>query len=141
MSSARAIAVTSGDVIALLAVLALLVPTAPAPQAGPLTVLRITVWPTGYTGTARQYTLACGPARGTVPRPVRACDTLGRLGQTAFAPTPKGIACTDIWGGPARARVYGYVYGMPVNTSLSLVNGCEVARWKRVAAVVPGAAA
>jgi len=128
-------------VIALLAMVALIVPAGPAPQAGPLTVLRINVWPTGSGGFAHHYTLACGPARGTVPRPARACDTLGRLGAKAFAPTPKGIACTDIYGGPARARVYGFVDGQPVNTWLSLANGCAIARWKRVATVVPGATA
>jgi Subtilisin inhibitor-like len=127
--------------IALLAVLAFIVPFGPAPQDGPPTVLRITVWPTGYSGASRDYTLRCAPPRGTVPRPARACDALGRLGPKAFAPTPKTMACTDIFGGPAKAWVYGYVYGQPVDARLSLVNGCEVARWRRVAAVVPGASA
>jgi hypothetical protein len=102
------------------------------------TELRITVWPEGRAAAnAHRYTLACGPARGTVPHPARACTVLSRLGAAAFAPTPPMTACTDIYGGPAQARVLGLVSGRHVDARLRLTNGCEIARWQRVAAVVP----
>ena len=102
------------------------------------TRLRIVVWPEGPgAGAAHRYTLACAPARGTVPRPARACRVLGSLGAAAFAPTPPDVGCTEIWGGPAKARVRGVVKGRQVDARLSLVDGCEIARWNRVARVVP----
>ena len=102
------------------------------------TSLRITVWPEGRQAPhVRHYTLACAPARGTLPRPARACRILSRLGARAFAPTPPGTVCSAIYGGPAQARVRGLVAGRRVDARLRLTNGCEIARWHRVAAVVP----
>ena len=102
------------------------------------TELRIAVWPKGSTAAeVHRYTLACAPARGTVPRPARACTVLSRVGRAAFAPVPKMTACTEIYGGPAEARVRGLVAGRRVGARLRLTNGCEFARWNRVRAVVP----
>ena len=102
------------------------------------TRLQVTVWPEGYgSAEIRRYSLACGPARGTVPRPARACSLLSRLGAAAFAPPPRDSVCTAIWGGPAKARVRGLVGGVAVDARLNLGNGCEIDRWNRVAPVVP----
>jgi hypothetical protein len=102
------------------------------------TRLGITVWPEGRQATkTHRYTLSCAPASGTVPHPVRACRLLGRLGAAAFAPTPPGTACTEIYGGPAQAHVVGRVGGRRVDAQLRLSNGCEIARWNRVRLVVP----
>jgi hypothetical protein len=119
-----------------LAALALFASAASA--AGARTSLRITVWPEGRRAAeVHRYALACAPARGTVPHPARACTLLRRLGADAFAPTPVGTACTDVYGGPAQARVRGLVTGRLVDARLSLTNGCEIGRWNRVRAVVP----
>jgi hypothetical protein len=123
-------------VTAALGSLALFASTASA-ATGP-TRLGIAVWPEGRQATeTHRYTLSCAPARGTVPHPVRACTLLGRLGAAAFAPTPRGTACTEIYGGPDQAHVVGRVGGRRVDAHLRLSNGCEIARWNRVRLVVP----
>jgi len=116
--------------------LALLVSGASAAESS--TALRIAVWPEGrQAAEVHRYTIACAPARGSVPRPARACTVLARLGADAFAPTPPGMACTAIYGGPAQARVLGVVAGRRVDARLRMTNGCEIERWNRVRAVVP----
>jgi hypothetical protein len=40
--------------------------------------------------------------------------------------------CTEIYGGPQRARVVGTVKGQPVRATFSRTNGCEIARWQRI---------
>jgi hypothetical protein len=114
-----------------------LVVSAASAATGP-TRLRIAVWPKGRAAThVHRYALTCAPARGTVPHPARACRLLRRLGTDAFAPTPPATVCTEIYGGRAQARVRGLVGGRAVDARFSLSNGCEIARWNRVRAVVP----
>jgi hypothetical protein len=120
-----------------LGALALLV-SAASGAVGDRTALRIVIWPKGSRAAeVHRYTLACTPARGTVPRPARACAVLARLGAAAFAPVPRLTACTDIYGGPAEALVGGVVAGRRVDARLNLTNGCEIQRWKRVRPLVP----
>ncbi len=111
--------------------------SAASAAAGP-TRLRVVVWPEGRQGAVvHRYSVACSPARGTVAHPARACELLRRLGARAFAPTPPTTVCTELYGGPAQAHVVGLVAGRRVYARLRLTNGCEIARWNRVAAVVP----
>jgi hypothetical protein len=49
-----------------------------------------------------------------------------------FAPLPPNAICTEVYGGPQRARVTGMVDGRPVWATFSRSNGCEIARWARV---------
>lgn len=84
--------------------------------------------------------LRCDPARGTVTRPGAACRRLRAVGPRAFAPTPKGMACADIFGGPMTAVVTGSYFGAPVRARLSRVDGCAVARWDRVGFLFPSPA-
>jgi hypothetical protein len=44
---------------------------------------------------------------------------------------PADVACTEIYGGPATARVRGTLQGKPVDARFSRTNGCEIARWER----------
>jgi hypothetical protein len=53
-------------------------------------------------------------------------------GTALFAPVPKNVACTEIYGGPQTARVIGAVKGNRVWASLSRTNGCEISRWDRL---------
>jgi hypothetical protein len=81
---------------------------------------------------ARVATLRCGPPGGTVAHPVVACRRLHALGRAAFAPTPRGMACTQIYGGPQTALVTGTLDGARVWARFTRRDGCEIARWNRV---------
>src|SRR5688572_31753714 len=87
------------------------------------TELRIRVWPEGQgNGVAQTWTLRCAPARGTLPGRDGACRRLAGM-QRPFAPVPKDVQCTEIYGGPAEALVTGTHRGTKVWAKLSLNNG------------------
>ena len=111
--------------------LALLAGAAHARQSG-TTALRVAVRATP-DATPRVTTLRCEPARGTAPRPGVACRRLLAGGRALFAPTPRGMACTQIYGGPQVAVVTGSVGGRRVWATFRRRDGCEIARWNRVA--------
>jgi len=48
--------------------------------------------------------------------------------------------CTQIYGGPEEARVTGTFRGRSIDARFNRVNGCEIARWNRVAVLFPIAA-
>ena len=102
-----------------------------APSSG--TFLRITFWADSSKPLDRESrTLRCNPAGGSLPRPAHACTRLLAGGIMLFAPVPKNSVCTEIYGGPQRARVVGTVKGQPVRATFSRTNGCEIARWQRI---------
>lgn len=123
-----------GVVVVALAVLAL---AASAPlNAGPSTgaSLRISFWERGVL-TAQPdeiWTLGCNPARGTLPRPSRACARLAAGGAKLVAPVPAGAVCTEIWGGPQRARIVGTIAGKSVWATFGRQNGCHISRWDKL---------
>jgi hypothetical protein len=97
------------------------------------TSLRITYWEDLAKPLARvTWTLRCDPAGGTLRRPARACTRLAAVGTEAFAPTPKNVVCTEIYGGPQKARIVGTVEGRRVWATFTRANGCEVERWSRI---------
>jgi hypothetical protein len=102
------------------------------------TAMTITVYPQGRDQqTHKLYTLRCAPARGTVPNPAAACRTLARV-TDPFAPVPPNTICSEIALGPQQALVRGRLRGKVVNARFVVRNSCEIERWRRVAAVVPG---
>jgi hypothetical protein len=106
---------------------------APAGTVQP-TALRVTYWEDGAKTTPHAtWTLRCNPPRGTLPRPAAACRKLERGGAKLFAPTPPDTACTEIYGGPQKARVVGLGAGKRVRATLTRSDGCEIARWSRLA--------
>jgi hypothetical protein len=116
----------------------LLVGAAPAAASTPDTRLTIAVYPNGADTTpVRRYRLECGPAGGTVPRPVRACTLLARLADP-FASVGAHTMCAQVIDGPQEAVVTGVLRGRRIEAHLSLTSSCETQRWRRVAAVVPG---
>jgi hypothetical protein len=129
-------------IAARLALLALVAPLALAgcgdeagsePAAPPETALNITVWPKGRgEGDATVRRLECASGASD-----RACARLAELGPDSFAPVAGDAVCTEIYGGPQEARIEGAVDGTPVEATLSRANGCEIARWDAVRAVVP----
>jgi hypothetical protein len=93
--------------------------------------LTVTVWPSGPDGPARRHSVVC--KRLGEGRP--ACRSLSRAQLRPVAPN---VACTEIYGGPATARVRGTLAGEPVDARFSRTNGCEIARWERNAALLGG---
>jgi hypothetical protein len=97
------------------------------------TELVITVWPQGQ-GRPRRWTLTCDPAGGSLPSPRAACS---RLNRAALRPLPRDTICTQIYGGPQRARVTGRIDGEPIDARFSRSNGCEIHRWDSVRYLFP----
>jgi hypothetical protein len=105
--------------------------------ATPSADLRITVWPSGRgDGGSLVWRLRCRPLGGTLPRRASACLRLGAL-ERPFAPVPKDIGCTQIYGGPQEALVTGTFEGRRVWARFKLTDGCEIARWNRVRFLFP----
>jgi Subtilisin inhibitor-like len=102
--------------------------------------LRIALWPQGKQKATRpvRWTLRCGPAAGTLPRRQRACERLLALRQP-FRGVPKGLACTEIYGGPEVAEVRGTLRGRRVLARFSRTDGCQIERWNRVRFLFPAA--
>ena len=112
----------------------------PAGRTGPRqeaeTSLEITMWPEGRDGVSTRTALACDPPAGSQPDPVSACRRLLAL-EDPFAPVPPNGACTMIWGGPEVAVVRGRFRGADVEAWFDRTNGCEIARWDRLAFLFP----
>lgn len=73
----------------------------------------------------------------TLPAPAAACEDVARLGPDFFTAEPDpDRACTQQYGGPATARVWGSVGGQAVDTGFSLTDGCEISRWNEVAVLL-----
>ena|SRR5436305_12116383 len=102
------------------------------------TALAIVVYPNGIgKPPAQRYALRCAPAAGTVPKPALACRTLAALDHP-LAPVPPGTTCSQIALGPEEAIVTGRVGGQRLWVRLRVRDSCEIERWRRIAAVVPG---
>jgi hypothetical protein len=98
------------------------------------TSLRVSYWEGGSTADKPDavWTIRCHPPRGTLAQPVRACSKLVAGGAKLFAGTPPDTACTEIYGGPERARIVGVVRGKRVWVTVTRSNGCEITRWERL---------
>ena len=73
-----------------------------------------------------------GPAKAKVAR-VR--DAAG-LRPADFEPVPDDVACTEQFGGPETATVSGTLNGRDVDARFARNNGCEIARWEKVSALL-----
>ena len=106
-----------------------------ATPAEPVTAdLTIVVDATGE-GATQTFTLTCSPDGGNHPDPAAACAALAQAGVEAFAPTPRGVACTEQWGGPQVATVQGTVDGEQISARFDRTDGCQISRWDRLAPV------
>ena len=106
-----------------------------AALAGPSTgtSLRVTYWEDGSRpAESVTWTLRCNPPRGSLSRPAVACKRLAAGGLKLFAPLPKDIVCTEIYGGPQRARIVGTLAGKRIWATFRRTNGCEIERWSRI---------
>ena len=85
-------------------------------------------------GKAVNYTLVCkggtAMAESQHPNAAAACSALKNNAAILNRATPpKGISCTEQYGGPQVASVSGEVYGTPVETSFALRDGCQIGAW------------
>src|SRR2546425_12898660 len=88
-----------------------------------IAALTITVWPQGTDGPSRTHVVRCPGA------PI--CARLARVSDP-FAPVPKGIACSQIYGGPQVALVRGTDMGHRGWARFKRSGGCQVERWNRI---------
>jgi hypothetical protein len=100
------------------------------PAATPGYDLRIFYWPEGRDGASLEATLTCNPEGGSHPDPAAACAALLE-NESALEPVPRDVACTEIYGGDQVARITG-----SVEAAFTRSNGCEIARWDRLQAVL-----
>ncbi len=102
------------------------------------TSLTITYWPNGSdAGVKRTATLRCDPVGGTLARRVTACRKLDGL-VNPFARPRMDLVCTQQYGGPDEALIAGTFEGRRVWVRLGLADGCQIARFNRLAFLVPG---
>jgi hypothetical protein len=97
---------------------------------------RLTVVVDDGSGQPNSYVLDCATRTGTLPDPGGACDRLAQLGGPA-GPAAAGEMCPMIYGGPQTANVTGTWHGGWVDAHYSRANGCEIARWRAMAPVLP----
>lgn len=109
-------------------------PSSPAPTSGQSALL-ITV--DDGSGSLTTWRLTCDPAGGDHPDPTAACEALDRYGERTLPPVEPGRACTQIYAGPQWATVSGMWRGKPVKSKFTLINGCEIKRWKALEGLLP----
>ena len=86
----------------------------------------------GAGGTdARTTRLRCPSQRRAT-----ACRRLRALPRSALAPVPDDVVCTQLYGGPQTGRIEGTIAGRRVAARFRRTNGCEIARYGRVAPVL-----
>jgi hypothetical protein len=73
-----------------------------------------------------------GPAKA---KEARVRDAAG-LRPADFEPVPDDVACTEQFGGPETATVSGTLNGRDVDARFARNNGCEIARWEKVSALL-----
>lgn len=106
----------------------------PGEPADPVAADLVVVVDATGEGATTTWTLTCEPVGGDHPDAEAACAALATAGgATAFAPTPRDVACTEQWGGPQTATVTGTVGGESVDATFDRRNGCEISRWDALA--------
>ena len=106
-----------------------------APEAGNLVAdLRVTVKPGGPGGPGRVRRVECAVLgeHAIDPR----CRVLGGLEPRDLEPVPRRTACAQVYGGRGTARVSGQLRGVRVSAEFDLTDACEIARWRRNAALL-----
>ena len=110
-------------------------PGSAAPDGGGFAQLVVTVDPDGKDpGPAKEVRLSCSS-----PRESAACAEADRLRPADLAPADPAKACTEQFGGPETARVRGRLNGRAVDARFARNNGCEIARWDKVAGLLAAA--
>ena len=140
MTAMTAVALAAATVVAALPVPA----HAPPARAAAEPSVRLTIAFTREDGARRQVsTLRCrglrASARGWL-RGVgasRACRAARRRTSLLTTAPDPGRVCTQIYGGPERARVSGRIGTRAVARSFSRADGCRIADWDRAVPLLP----
>ncbi|MBB6406637.1 serine protease inhibitor [Arthrobacter sp. AZCC_0090] len=75
----------------------------------------------------------------TLPDARAALAAVEQFGEEIFFPVPRpDRICTQQYGGPQVAVVTGRFRGRDVNSRFSRTDGCEIARWRTMAALLGG---
>lgn len=102
--------------------------------AAPATQLTVRVDPDGDgPEKARQARISCDQGSGGRGSPCAAAETLR---PADFEPTPDDVACTELFGGPETATISGTLGREQVEGRFSRQDGCEIARWEKVSALL-----
>jgi hypothetical protein len=94
-------------------------------------------------GHQRHATLTCdsdGPrATGYLRHrnATKLCARAYALEPFLSSPPDRDRACTEIYGGPDRARIRGNVRGAAVDRRFSRTDGCEIADWDTAQKLLP----
>jgi hypothetical protein len=96
--------------------------------------LRVGVRPEGPSGPERVRRVECATLGEDAIDP--RCRVLGELEPRDLDPVPARTACAQVYGGPGTARVTGRLRGVRVSAEFDLTDGCEIARWRRNAALL-----
>src|SRR4051794_37662183 len=94
----------------------------------------------GHRKSARLICDGDGPrATGYLRRrdPAKLCRAAYRLKRFLGSRAPENRRCTQIYGGPDRARVRGNVAERAVDRRFGRTNGCEISDWGRVQVFLP----
>jgi hypothetical protein len=106
-----------------------------APEAGnPVVNLRVTVKPEGSGGPERVRRVECAVLGDDAIDP--RCRVLGGFEPRDLEPVPHRATCAQVYGEPATARVTGELRGTRVSAEFELTDACEIARWRRNAALL-----
>jgi hypothetical protein len=89
--------------------------------------LAVTVRPDGPDGPAERKRIRCE----RLGKGSKVCRGLAGLQPEQLEPVPPDVACTQIYGGPATARVRGELRGETVDARFDRTDGCEIERWDR----------
>ena len=89
---------------------------------------------------ATQLTVRVDPD-GDGPKPAKEARVQDAAGvQPAdLEPVPDDVACTEQFGGPQTATILGTLDGRKVDARFARNNGCEIARWEKVAPLLEAA--
>ncbi|UVJ40091.1 serine protease inhibitor [Arthrobacter sp. CJ23] len=96
-------------------------------------------------GLVHEFTLRAAGGRlspgSTLPDAPAALAAVEQFGEKIFFPEPQPFRlCTQQYGGPQVAVVTGWFHGRKVNSRFSRTDGCEIARWRTMAALLGGTA-
>ena len=107
----------------------------PAGAPAPVTLVTVRVDPDGKGPEAPEES----QIRCTEPRENRVCAAADDLRPADLAPVAGDVACTQIFGGPETAEITGTLNRRKISARFSRTNGCEIARWEKVAPLLEAA--
>ena len=101
-------------------------------EPAPTTRLTVSVDPDGDgPEPAKRAAVTCGGGRDD-----RKCAAVAKLRPEDFEPAPDDVACTELFGGPQTATVSGTLDGTAVEGRFARHDGCEIARWDKLAGLL-----